>query len=527
MAGYNDPETGYIQDAPGLFTHLSHITDITNKFDKDATPAAGDLLLSNGTVYVPAKAPVINAKAPPYNAVGGGSVDDTTALQNWINAVVTAKAEGILPADTYKITSALVVPQGIGWKLRGVGPEASIIRQHTNNTPVLDVGASGSSETHSWEISDLQFTYNASQSAANTNAICIKFSAMGYEGRILRCNFKYGFRGISVASGVVGFWGCTLDDLNFDGGITGSAISFLDGATAGVPNNHFGRMLVTATNMVGPVFYLKGETCKIDTIEILLANQGPRLIQFASGDNWAIDQIKLEVGTYNTTNAGLFFFESGAAAQINYLRVHDITVNNTAEVYLVNTQAQSTNDLAPSLLIRKLDGRATFNNTATGFGVSADSPVIFDEVHLVKLGGAGGTWRLLNHGLNDTADWVQVLNQNRQRVSANLGNADYVITHGVTGAVPSPNVLFFETAFTAQRTVDLPSNGNDLWNGLTYTIIARNGAINGANTLRIRVGSTILRTQTTDNYALTYTYRRRSSTTVDQNWKLTGVANLA
>lgn len=41
MAGYNDPESGYINGAPGLFTHLGHITDITNKFDKDDVPATG------------------------------------------------------------------------------------------------------------------------------------------------------------------------------------------------------------------------------------------------------------------------------------------------------------------------------------------------------------------------------------------------------------------------------------------------------------------------------------------------------
>lgn len=53
MAGYNDPESGYTPGAAGFFTHLGHVTDITNKFDKDATPSSGDVPTWNGTVYAP------------------------------------------------------------------------------------------------------------------------------------------------------------------------------------------------------------------------------------------------------------------------------------------------------------------------------------------------------------------------------------------------------------------------------------------------------------------------------------------
>lgn len=489
----------------------------------------GDVLtldIAGGTWKPGRGVPFFNAKS--YGATGDGSTDDTTALQSFITAVVAAKGWGVIPAGTYKITAKLDVPQNFGWKIQGVGPEATILKQYTNNIPILDVGPTGSAEVHSWEISDLQFTYNASQSTANTNAICIKFSAMGYEGRILRCNFKHGFRGVSVASGVVGWWGCTLDDLGFDAGLTGSAISFADASVAGVPNNHFVRMLVSATNMVGPVFWLNGETSKIGTIEVINASQGPRIMELASGSTFDIDQIKLEVGTYNASQSGLFYMAGNAAARVGYLRFHDLTVNGSSIVHLVNIQPQAGTDTTGSLHIGKLEGKATFNTTAKGYGVQAAASTIIEEVHLYKLGGTSSeTWRLQDHGGSDTADQVQIPGHNRQRVSANLGNADYVIVHGVAGSIPSPNILFFETAFTAQRTVDLPSNGDDLWNGLTYKIIARNGAINGANTLRIRVGATILRTQSTDNVALTYVYRRQSSGAVDANWKLVDVSSLA
>lgn len=53
MAGYNDPESGYTAGAAGFFTHLGHVTDITNKFDKDAAPVSGQVLAWNGSVYAP------------------------------------------------------------------------------------------------------------------------------------------------------------------------------------------------------------------------------------------------------------------------------------------------------------------------------------------------------------------------------------------------------------------------------------------------------------------------------------------
>lgn len=61
MAGYNDSEGPYTEGAPGFFNILSHVTDITNKFDKDATPASGDGLIWNGSVYYPMPPNGVNA----------------------------------------------------------------------------------------------------------------------------------------------------------------------------------------------------------------------------------------------------------------------------------------------------------------------------------------------------------------------------------------------------------------------------------------------------------------------------------
>lgn len=108
MAGYNDPESGYTVGAGGLFTHLGHITDITNKFDKDATPASGNTLVWNGTVYVPLAPSAASFNPKTYGAIGDGTTDDTTAWTACVAACNTAGG-GVIDGgnDTYLVTSVV------------------------------------------------------------------------------------------------------------------------------------------------------------------------------------------------------------------------------------------------------------------------------------------------------------------------------------------------------------------------------------------------------------------------------------
>lgn len=140
MAGYNDPESGYVPGSSGFFTYLSHMTDITNKFDKDATPAIGNGLVWNGSVYVPTGRD-INVKA--HGAVGNGSTDDSTAFADAYAAAVAANQanSGVsgeanlrgrvviyLPPGRYKLTAdnammaALSGSRIYGITYQGAGP---------------------------------------------------------------------------------------------------------------------------------------------------------------------------------------------------------------------------------------------------------------------------------------------------------------------------------------------------------------------------------------------------------------------
>lgn len=108
MAGYNDSEGPYTGGAAGFFTHLTHITDITNKFDKDATPANGQVLTWDSTtgVYVPSSGVAgIESFTTFYGAdPTGGNTDNSQPLFNMMLAALNKRcAIGLLPMGTYRL----------------------------------------------------------------------------------------------------------------------------------------------------------------------------------------------------------------------------------------------------------------------------------------------------------------------------------------------------------------------------------------------------------------------------------------
>lgn len=131
------------------------VADLAAKVPKSIFDAKGDLIVGsaddtpgrlgagvNGYVLTADSAQALGVKwaaaaggatatwvnVKDYTAVGDGSADDTTPIQNAINAASTAGGGGVFfPRGTYKITAAITVPARV--TLVGAGREATIIKR--------------------------------------------------------------------------------------------------------------------------------------------------------------------------------------------------------------------------------------------------------------------------------------------------------------------------------------------------------------------------------------------------------------
>lgn len=156
MAGYNDPESGYIQGSAGFFTHLGHITDITNKFDKDDVPATGHVWIFNTTdgVYrsralLSTDNPgiVINTRTASYTLVladAGKMVEMNVATSNSLivppNSSVPFPVGTVIAIAQYGAGTTTIVPgsgvtirsRGAVFNMAGQDAEAGLVKRATD-----------------------------------------------------------------------------------------------------------------------------------------------------------------------------------------------------------------------------------------------------------------------------------------------------------------------------------------------------------------------------------------------------------
>lgn len=190
------------------------------------------------------------ASVKDFGAVGDGVADDTAAIQAAISATLTPSGGTLyIPDGTYKLTAKLVVPFSTGWRIRGQSRAGTLLRQATANTPILSLE---SNLTHSWEISDIGFTWATPQPATNTNAIAIKMGT-GIAGQTLfnwqirRCTFSNGFRSIAAdAVNSPAIWGVRVADCTFGGTMTGAAFFAVPSPAIGQPNIAIENSLIDA-----------------------------------------------------------------------------------------------------------------------------------------------------------------------------------------------------------------------------------------------------------------------------------------
>ena len=116
-------------------TNLDGVTNATLNGVLDNDAAATRTALGLGTA---ATEDVRSLNAKAYGATGDGTTDDTTALQNLLNAAAIQMRSAFIPKGTYRITAALTIPNsggdgGSGFSISGEGMNATFIVQETVN----------------------------------------------------------------------------------------------------------------------------------------------------------------------------------------------------------------------------------------------------------------------------------------------------------------------------------------------------------------------------------------------------------
>lgn len=462
---------------------------------------------------------IVSAK--DFGAVGDGSTDDTTALQNWINYCVTYNHRGWLPKGNYKITATLNFQTLPGWALEGelsvmaTGSSAgACITQYTDNIPIFNLGASSGTYMHSWTIKGITFDYANNQPAANTAAICILFNTMAYEGKLLDCYFNRGFYAMQVANGIGCPWGTTFDGLIFGSGLTGGAMDWSVGIN-GTPNNHFGRFLANCNNMIGPVFDVRGYSFTIDNIEFLSANQSPILFRLRAGGVCVAGAMKLELFNYTTANV-LFDIQANANFQLGHFNIGGTTgVINvpSGQQVTIFSIGTSTPGQAAAIRVGTLIAGLTSNPNGNAY-IANVSPGCQMSIRDILFSG----WLVTNNGSSASTDNLTIDSFTTGHVSQDLGDTNY------TASALAFNTLTFNTAFTAPRTITLPSNGFQLFNGLYFELVF-NGSVNGSNTATIVSGATTLATVSTDKMVYRFTWRRNTNAAL--GWTLVKKESIA
>lgn len=430
-----------------------------------------------------------------FGAVGDGVVDDTLAVQRFVDYICTKHTHGYAPAGTYKLTAKINFRGVYGWGIIGSGAEATIFKQFTDNIPCFDLGSPVAEGMHSYTLRDFKLTYNTKQGNTNTNANPIVFSQMGYEGVFDSITFGAGHYAIKVKSGVGCPWGQTWDNLIFGGQLTGGAMDWTGGVNA-VPNNSFGRFLVTATSMTDTIFKnIRGYNWVWGALE-LLSGTNVQWISLQAGSVLGLSAIKMEMCDYSgspTWDGLSLIYAPNCQVDIGQLDLGG-TVCRFEFTSARNLCTVSAGSLSIQSLATKMTALPTNFYLFSASG--GDSYIRYRQK---------GTYPVdySNVGSSDAANFLTVYPDKNDKLSVNKGDADYTISLG------DHSMIQFETALTAQRTVNLPTS-NSCFNGLRYRIYSR-GAVNGSNNIAIKAGGVTKHTLTTDKTFVDFEWRRNAT----------------
>lgn len=315
-------------------------------------------LLSNDGTDVAWRAPLfISVKDPAYGAVGNGSTDDTAAFTGAL-AALTVGGVLIVPPGTYKITSQIVIPEGVtiwGAGRRSVAspPTAQLITSSITGATAAITAASGSDIT----IRDLYVSGRASGSGNE-----IDFTGNSRRIRIENVTVNTSTTGAGIALGTGGYCiqsevsGCT---------VVGAAIGFISSASC----TSITWRQNYANNCTSVGYFIKGTYHAL----IACAADGNTLYGYTLDTAYGVGMVGC--GAESSGRSALSFSTAENIAIVGF-RSH---LNNTA-ASASNSSFATINDSSTKITI--IGGVDTSPNAATVNSVNSVSGSVGEDIDI-------------------------------------------------------------------------------------------------------------------------------------------------
>jgi hypothetical protein len=416
--------------------------------------------------------------------------DSTTAIQNFVNTVVDNGYHGMIPPGTYKLSAAISVPFGVGYLIEGNARGGTTFSQTAANTPIFNFASgSGGVGGHSFAINDITFVWTTTPTVSQTHSIAVAFNNSAetwfdFQLNRITCNNGYECIGIDSASNGT-IWGVSIRDLV----VGGTACSAFDDSAGGTgqPNISIDGAYLTALDMTAtcPIINTtNNDSGWYNHIEIN-ADPNGNTILYGTGV-FAIGTIKVEDATF--ANGQFVFQFPNAHATISALDMEDMTIAATGGSVVgidINAGGATSTVTVGQVNLTFATGISGDFYLANDYGGAPTYSLRFLSSPVGLLGTTNAfltnTPGAISDGGVSVDDWQQ------DRLSADNGNTS------PSWAIGSPNIILFNTALTAARTVTLTdaqasSTNSNLYNGFhacvlktfaagtTYAVTVKNSA---------------------------------------------------
>ena len=402
-----------------------------------------------------------------FGAVGDGTADDTAAIQAALNATFSINGGSLyFPDGIYRITAKLVIPFATGWRIYGSSRGSTTIRQATANTPIFSLEGT---LTHSWEISELTFTWASAQPAANTGAVAIRLGT-GTSGhtffnwQVRRCTFYNGFRAIAAdAVNSPSVWGVRIADCVFGGSMSGAAFFAIPSPAVGQPNITIENCLLDAASAAEAQLRLSsGDNVLFRNLEFLNGTAPVALIDVSTTTAMAMISCKTENYNAGASSSSALWGFSACNLRVTSCSCNGLLGSGGTPRFI--------SSVGGSISIFGLSCSSSMTGGTAIAYTASTIPFVADVILLNNF-----TDKLRTYLGNVALPRIDA-DKCQPDVITDIGDASVTLTAG------SDRIQYCNVTLTANRTVTLPSTG--LYQGMEFDIV-RKAATPGAFTLTV------------------------------------------